>query len=65
MARNQIEICFLNYLKQKLQRDGGSTFNAMYNIFQGDLMTAKEISLEVVSAKSRGAKGKVSGEGET
>ena len=28
-------------------------------------MTAKEISLEVVSAKSRGAKGKVSGEGET
>lgn len=48
-----------------MQREGGSTFNAMYNIFQGDLMTAKEISLEVVSAKSRGAKGKVSGEGET
>ncbi|KAL4508015.1 hypothetical protein ABPG72_021388 [Tetrahymena utriculariae] len=65
IARHQIEVCFLNYLKTKLQREGGTTFNAMYNIFKGDLMAAQEISLEVVSAKSRAAKGKVQGEGET
>lgn len=32
-------------------REGGNTFSYMYNIFQGDLMQAENIKLEIVSAK--------------
>ena len=41
MARLQIELCFLQFLKTKLVRDGGSTFSSYFNIFEGDLMNAK------------------------
>ncbi len=65
ISKLQIELCFLEYLKSKLVRDGGTTFSSMYNIFRGDLMSAEEIKLEVVSAKSKVARGTATGEGET
>lgn len=51
ISKLQIELSFLAYLKTKLMRDGGTTFSALFNIFRGDLMQAKEIKLEIVSAK--------------
>ncbi|KAM3139530.1 hypothetical protein pb186bvf_008366 [Paramecium bursaria] len=54
VARLQIELSFLNFAKTKLVRSG-----------TGDLMTAKEINLEVVSAKQRRAIGKTMGSGES
>lgn len=78
ISKMQIELCFLHFLKTKLVREGGSTFSSFFNIFSGDLMTARfififfhfenyfrEIKLEVVSAKQRRAPGKMSGSGET
>ena len=41
ISRLQIELSFLNFLKTKLVRDGGSTFSSYFNIFEGDLMGAK------------------------
>jgi GTP-binding protein HflX len=64
LARLQIELAFINFLKTKLVRDG-NTFSGMFNIFGGDLMTAKEIKLEVVSAKQKGGTQSMSGAGET
>jgi len=37
IAKLQIEIAFLNFLKTKLMRES-DTFIGMYNIFEGDLM---------------------------
>lgn len=41
IARLQIELCFLNFLKTKLVRGGGSTFSSYFNIFTGDLLNAR------------------------
>ncbi|KRX02833.1 P-loop containing nucleoside triphosphate hydrolase [Pseudocohnilembus persalinus] len=65
LAKLQIEYTFLNFLRTKLMREGGNTFSYMYNIFQGDLMQAEQVNLEVVSAKSRLSKGIMTGGGET
>jgi hypothetical protein len=46
-------------------RDGGTTFSAYYNLFNGDLMSATEVRLEVVSAKQRGGLRSIAGEGES
>jgi hypothetical protein len=40
----------MNFLKSKLSKEG-STYSALNNIFDGDLLEAEEINLEVVSAK--------------
>jgi len=41
---------FLKFAKTKLVRSGNA-FASLTSIFKGDLMSAKEIQLEVVSAK--------------
>jgi len=41
ISKLQIELCFLHFLKTKLVRDGGSTFSAYFNIFEGNLMNAR------------------------
>ena len=46
-------------------REGGSTFSSLTNLFETDLMAAKEIKLEVVSARQRRAFGTMTGSGET
>lgn len=40
LARLQIELSFLNYLKTRLVREG-STYSSNLNIFYGDLMKAQ------------------------
>ncbi|EGR31247.1 hypothetical protein IMG5_115070 [Ichthyophthirius multifiliis] len=65
ISKLQIEISFLNYMKTKVQRDGGQTFSSVYSIFKGDLMSVNELNIEIVSAKSRATRGKASGQGET
>ncbi|CAD8124607.1 unnamed protein product [Paramecium sonneborni] len=64
VARQQIELSFLKFAKTKLVRSG-SAFASLSSIFLGDLMMAKEVFLEVVSAKQRRALGKMSGSGES
>ncbi|CAD8145066.1 unnamed protein product [Paramecium octaurelia] len=64
VARQQIELSFLKFAKTKLVRSG-SAFASLSSIFLGDLMMAKEVYLEVVSAKQRRALGKMSGSGES
>lgn len=41
ISKLQIELCFLHFLKTKLIREGGSTFSSFFNIFSGDLMSAR------------------------
>eukprot|EP01017_Pseudomicrothorax_dubius_P026854 TRINITY_DN3033_c0_g1_i1.p1 TRINITY_DN3033_c0_g1~~TRINITY_DN3033_c0_g1_i1.p1 ORF type:complete len:626 (+),score=178.37 TRINITY_DN3033_c0_g1_i1:49-1878(+) len=67
LAKYQIELAFINYLKSRLARAGGTTFSSSVNLFSGDLMSAKEVNLEIISAKQRGASGRgfLAGEGES
>ena len=64
LARLQIELSFLNYLKTRLVREG-STYSSNLNIFYGDLMKAQEVNMEIISAKQRRAAQTMSGEGES
>ncbi|CAD8182728.1 unnamed protein product [Paramecium pentaurelia] len=64
VSRLQIELSFLKFAKTKLVRSG-SAFVSLSSIFKGDLMMAKEVYVEVVSAKQRRALGKMSGSGES
>lgn len=62
-SKLQVELAYLQMIKQKLQR-GGSSYSAYYDIFKGDLMLAKEVKYEVVSAKQKNVKGSLGGSGE-
>jgi hypothetical protein len=62
LARLQIELSYLNYLRTRLVRDG-ATYSSNLNIFYGDLMQAQEVAMEVISAKQRRAARTMSGEG--
>lgn len=64
LAKMQIELTFLNFAKTKLVRSG-TAFQSLTAIFSGDLMSAEEIRMEVVSARQRRSRGKLSGSGET
>ena len=45
IARLQIELAFLAYLKTKLMRAGGLTYSSSVNIFAGDLMKYLNLGL--------------------
>lgn len=64
LARLQIELSYLNYLRTRLVREG-STYSSNLKAFTGDLMQAEEVVMEVISAKQRRAARTMSGEGES
>lgn len=43
----------------------GSVYSSNLNFFTGDLMTAQEVKMEIISAKQRRAARTMSGEGES
>lgn len=65
IARLQIQLSFIGYIRSRINKDSKTAISHMFNIFEGDLLNAKEISLEVVNAKQRRTVGKLTGQGES
>mmetsp|Transcript_30855 Transcript_30855/g.30501 ORF Transcript_30855/g.30501 Transcript_30855/m.30501 type:complete len:365 (+) Transcript_30855:341-1435(+) len=64
IAKLQLELAWLKYVKTRLVRGEGNTMAGLLSAFQGKFGTGGLQEMEIVSARGRGGTGKMGGEGE-